>query len=428
MRFAFRSQEHPVERAAPDGALLGAYSEVRALTERLCSPLLTEDYVIQAMPDVSPPKWHLAHTTWFFEQFLLLPFSPRYRVFHAEYSRLFNSYYETVGTFFPRPQRGCLSRPGVADVQRYRAHVDAAMHDLLQRGDAPEIRSRTVLGLHHEQQHQELLLTDIKYNFSVNPLLPAYGDPFPDGDRAPALSWVACRGGLQDIGFGGDGFAFDNETPRHSVYLEDFRLGSRLITNREFLDFMNDGGYRRPELWLSEGWATVRQSGWRAPLYWVANEGSWSVFSLSGLRRLNEQEPVCHVSYYEADAYARWAGKRLPSEQEWESAAAPLPLSGHFVESGRMHPAAADAGATGPVQMFGDVWEWTRSPYLAYPRYQPLPGALGEYNGKFMCNQFVLRGGSCVTSRSHIRATYRNFFHPRDRWQFTGIRLADDAL
>lgn len=407
--------------------MAGVYAQTRAFTERLCAPLLLEDYVIQAMPDVSPPKWHLAHTTWFFEQFLLMPFAPRYRVFHDEYGRLFNSYYETVGAFFPRPQRGLLSRPGVAEIRRYRAHVDAAMHHLLQQHTAPEIRSRILLGVHHEQQHQELLLTDIKYNFSVNPLRPAYGQPPSNGGEAPALAWVACSGGLKDIGFGGDGFAFDNETPRHRVYLEDFRLASRLVTNREFLDFIHDQGYRRPELWLSEGWAAVRQGPWRAPLYWEERDGSRRVFTLSGLRPLDEDEPVCHVSYYEADAYARWAGKRLPSEQEWETTAATQPLSGNFVESGRMHPAPGIVAATSPMQMFGDVWEWTRSPYQAYPRFRPLDGALGEYNGKFMCNQFVLRGGSCVTSGSHIRTSYRNFFHPWDRWQFTGIRLADDG-
>lgn len=417
------------DRVFPD-EVLARYLAVRHETELLCEPLAIEDYGIQAMPDVSPPKWHLAHTSWFFENFVLQPCLPGYQVFHPRFGYLFNSYYQTVGSFFPRPQRGLLSRPTVEEVYRYRAHVDAAMTEAI--ADAArrdQIIFRTVLGLHHEQQHQELLLTDIKYNFAFNPLRPAYRSAPEPADKPPVLlQWLAYDGGLREIGFSGTGFAYDNETPRHTVYLENFQLASRLVTNGEFLAFIEDGGYRRADLWLSDGWIAVQQRDWRAPLYWENSDGEWWIMTLAGLRRLNQDEPVCHVSFYEADAYARWCGKRLPTEAEWEVAAQNLEPRGNLREAGLLHPAAAGPGARNePVQLFGDVWEWTQSPYRPYPGFRPLDGSLGEYNGKFMCNQLVLRGGSCVTPQSHITAIYRNFFYPADRWQFMGIRLASNA-
>jgi ergothioneine biosynthesis protein EgtB len=423
-------------RTAPEfcatNALLKDYRAVRRDSEALCAPLAVEDYVTQASPEVSPPKWHLAHTTWFFENFLLVPYRKDYRVFHRNYGYLFNSYYETVGRFFPRAQRGLLSRPTVEEIHRYRAQVDEAMDDLL--ATAPEavwdaVALRTLLGLNHEQQHQELLLTDIKYNFAFNPLRPIYRPASEPVRRpAPAPAWLDYPGGLREIGHAGAGFAYDNETPRHRIYLQPYRLASRLITNGEFLAFIAAEGYRRPEFWLADGWATVQQRRWQAPLYWENIEGEWWLTSLSGFRKLDENEPVCHVSFYEADAYARWRGKRLPTEAEWECAAAGAPIRGNFRESGLYHPATAFAQQPGdPAQLFGDAWEWTRSGYHPYPGFAPLADALCEYNGKFMCNQWVLRGGSCATPESHVRATYRNFFYPADRWQFTGIRLAEDA-
>ncbi len=423
-----------VRVSAPTGAtnpagLRARYVEVRRQTEALCRPLAVEDYVIQSMPDVSPPKWHLAHTTWFFETFLLRPYAARYSVFHPQYDFLFNSYYQTVGSPYPRAQRGLLARPTVEEIYRYRAHVDGAMTELLghcRAENAQAVSARATLGLHHEQQHQELLLTDIKHIFALNPLRPAYR---PSTDTASAtaapLRWLECAGGMHEIGYGGDDFAFDNETSRHRTYLENFRLGSRLVTNGEYLAFMADDGYERPELWLSDGWRDVNEQKWRAPLYWEQQDGDWWMYTLAGMRPVRSDAPVCHVSLYEADAYARWAGKRLPTEAEWETAAANLPVAGNFCEAGRLHPApATGAGAS---QFFGDVWEWTASDYAPYPGYRPLPGALGEYNGKFMCNQRVLRGGSCASPQSHLRATYRNFFYPPTRWQFAGIRLADSA-
>ncbi|WP_026610425.1 ergothioneine biosynthesis protein EgtB [Methylocaldum szegediense] len=412
--------------------LIGAYRAVRSDSETLCAPLAIEDYVVQAMPEVSPPKWHLAHTTWFFETFLLIPYLKSYRLFHERYGYLFNSYYETVGAFFPRPQRGLLTRPTVDEIYRYRAHVDEAVTELLSAPPASqqdEIAARLALGLNHEQQHQELLLTDIKYNFGINPLRPAYSTvKHPKTRSAPALEWLDYDGGLKEIGHSGSGFAYDNETPRHKVYLRDYRLASRLVTNGEFLEFIEAGGYRRADLWLSDGWATLKQRGWQAPLYWEYIDGKWWLMTLSGMRPLDENEPVCHVSYYEADAYARFRGKRLPTEAEWECAAADCAIQGNFRESGRYHPVAISQPVEHRIaQMFGDVWEWTQSSYAPYPGFKPLAGAIGEYNGKFMCNQMVLRGGSCATPKSHIRATYRNFFYPPDRWQFTGIRLAEDA-
>ena len=408
-------------------ALIGEYRKIRADSHNLCAPLAVEDYVIQAMADTSPPKWHLAHTTWFFETFILSVYGKDYRPFHPAFAHLFNSYYETVGTFFPRPKRGLLARPTVDDVYRYRAHVDEAMADLLAtvpESVREEVEYRTVI----EQQHQELMLTDIKYNFSINPLHPVYR-PWQAPDAGPVgdMAWLDYPGGVREVGHEGPGFAYDNETPRHRVYLRDYRLGSRLVTNGEFLEFIEADGYRRPGLWLSEGWATIRQKGWEAPLYWENKENEWWLFSLAGLRPLDEREPVCHVSFYEADAYARWRGKRLPMEAEWECAAADCAIEGNFRESGLYHPAMAKQPLSdGPSQIFGDVWEWTQSSYAPYPGFRPLAGSLGEYNGKFMCSQMVLRGGSCATPQSHIRASYRNFFYPGDRWQFSGIRLAED--
>jgi ergothioneine biosynthesis protein EgtB len=412
-------------------ALVRRYQQVRQFTERLCQPLVTEDYVIQAMPDVSPPKWHLAHTSWFFETFILAVASPGYRSAHASYAYLFNSYYVAAGERHCRPKRGLLSRPTVEEVYRYRAYVDQHMTAFLEglRGETLERWFPVVeLGLHHEQQHQELLLTDVKYNFACNPLRPAYvTSDIPT--RMPTvgpLRWVSFPEDVYRIGHDGQGFAFDNEFPRHRSFVDKFELASRLITNGEYLAFIADGGYERPEFWLSMGWDTVQREGWQAPLYWEQRDGAWWMMTLAGMQPVREAEPVCHISYYEADAYARWADARLPTEAEWEIAAKPLPIEGNFVEHQTFHPIPASQIDTAAplVQVFGDVWEWTQSHYSPYPGYTAPPGALGEYNGKFMANQFVLRGGSCATSVSHIRPTYRNFFPADARWQFMGIRLA----
>ena len=422
-------------RAAGRSAARRRFDVIRGESEALASRLTPEDQSIQSMPDVSPTKWHLAHTTWFFETFILKRFDPTYRVFDPAFHYLFNSYYEAEGPRHPRPQRGLLSRPSCADVAAYRGHVDGAMARLI--ADTPEVTWGEMapfveLGLHHEQQHQELILMDIKHVFSVNPLLPAYQPP---RRRAPGQAaspgWVGFAGGLVEIGHEGEGFAFDNETPRHRVWLEPFRLATRPVTCGEFARFIAEGGYREPEFWLSEGWATVQQQGWLAPLYWRAAENGWRVFTLSGEKPLDPAEPVVHVSFYEADAYAKWVGKRLPTEAEWEAAAqseigAGGAVVGNLGDSRRYHP-AADAGCDGLRQMIGDVWEWTASPYTPYPRFRAVSGAIGEYNGKFMSNQMVLRGGAAVTPGGHIRTTYRNFFPPTARWAFSGLRLAEDA-
>ncbi|HET6574672.1 MAG TPA: ergothioneine biosynthesis protein EgtB [Fimbriiglobus sp.] len=430
------------ERPASTDSLAARYRAVRAATERLCEPLEPEDYQLQPAPDASPAKWHLAHTSWFFETFLLGPHAPGYRPFHPAFAYLFNSYYEAVGGRHPRPERGLLSRPTVAEVYRYRAHVDDAMADwLADNADGPpaDVAEVVELGLNHEQQHQELILTDLNLAFSRNPLTPVYRPAPADTDPASTgpAGWARFPGGLVEVGHDGTGFAFDNEGPRHRVYLRPFALASRLVTVGEYQAFVADGGYDRPELWLSDGWAARHAHGWAGPLYWQRNGGRWRAFTLAGVRDLADGEPVCHVSYYEADAFARWAGARLPIEAEWEVAAAGLdPAAGNFADDGHYHPRPAAPPLIPPLtggglrgglsQMFGDCWEWTASPYVAYPGYRPATGALGEYNGKFMCNQLVLRGGSCASPRGHLRATYRNFFPPEARWQFSGIRLARD--
>ena len=398
------------------------YEAVREATTALSAPLAAEDMAVQPMPDASPTKWHLAHTTWFFETFILKG-TTNYRPFHPQFGVLFNSYYNTLGPQWYRPHRGLLTRPTVAEILEYRAHVDAGMARLLESGASPE--AVVELGLNHEQQHQELMLTDVKYLLSQNPLRPIYvaDGRVPQVRTAAPRSWIDGTPGIQAIGYDGPGFAFDNEYPRHDELIRPFRIANRLVTNAEYLAFIADGGYRRAELWLADGWAAARERGWEAPLYWVEQEGAWWSYTLTGFRPIDEAEPVCHVSFYEADAFARWSGARLPTEAEWEVTARDRPASGNFVEGRRFHPVPGD----GKAQFFGDVWEWTASPYLAYPGYRPVEGALGEYNAKFMVNQFVLRGGSCATPASHIRATYRNFFPPDARWQFSGVRLARDA-
>jgi ergothioneine biosynthesis protein EgtB len=425
------AEQRPQQPALADvDHLLHRFGQVRATSEAICAPLQIEDYLIQSMPDVSPPKWHLAHVSWFFEAFLLKPYLPGYRPLDPAYDYLFNSYYETHGTPFPRAQRGLISRPGVDDVYRFRQHVDQAMGELLANSPqqhAAEIMRRIELGLQHEQQHQELLLMDIKHILAQNPLHPVYRSdlkpaPLPHNDR---IRWHEYAGGVRHIGHEGSDFAFDCETPRHRQFVEDFQLADRLVTNREYLSFIADGGYARSELWLSDGWAHIRQHGWNAPLYWHRDDDNgWCEMTLGGLQPLDLEAPVCHVSFYEADAYARWAGARLPTEAEWEVAAADSPRRGNFLESDHLQPVAVSAPHEGPAQLFGDVWEWTASAYRPYPGFKTLEGSLGEYNGKFMSGQMVLRGGCCATPEAHIRATYRNFFQPAMRWQFAGLRLA----
>ena len=432
---------------APESAIGARYAHIRAASEALCRTLEPEDYVVQTMDDVSPTKWHLAHTSWFFETFLLRALVPDYRPFHPAFELLFNSYYNTVGPQFPRPRRGLLSRPTVREVLAYRGHVDEHMARLLADAPRPPARERTVLGLHHEQQHQELMLMDIKHVFWSNPLRPALREDAaaPSAHAAPPLRWHRGPEGVHHIGrevgheVGRAGFCFDNEMPRHAVLVQPFELASRCVTNAEYLAFVQDGGYARPDPWLSDGWATAQSQGWRAPLYWEERDGAFWEMTLGGMRPLDPHAPVVHVSHYEADAYARWAGARLPTEAEWELAAtATLDATGsddpagdvacgNFVESGRLHPAVAPAAADRPAQLLGDVWEWTASAYLPYPGFRPAAGAVGEYNGKFMSGQMVLRGGACVTPAAHIRPTYRNFFPPGARWSFAGLRLAKDA-
>ena len=419
------------------GDLIRRYKAVRDATVGLAAPLEREDMVIQTMPDVSPTKWHLGHTSWFFEQFLLIDgpaADPDYKVFHERFAYVFNSYYVTVGDRHCRIKRGTLSRPTVAEVLDYRRHVDDAMIELIRSADAAGLRALAPLieiGLHHEQQHQELLTTDIKHVFSCNPLYPAYGI----ADLKSKISnrperFLEVEGGVHEIGHCGEDFAYDNESPRHKVYLNDFAVTDRLVTNGEFLEFVEGGGYGESRHWLSAGWAAAcgNRADWSHPFYWHRGDyGGWREFTLSGLIDLDPAAPACHLSYFEADAYARWRGLRLPTEAEWEVACrlhGDFDRGGNFQEGGRLHPRPA---AGDDRQFAGDCWEWTQSQYSAYPGYRPPPGAMGEYNGKFMCNQFVLRGGSCATPQSHARPTYRNFFPPDARWQFTGLRLARDA-
>jgi len=405
-----------------------AYRRVRAATLGLVAGLSDADLTPQSADFASPGKWHLAHTTWFFEQFVLADHLPGYRRFDERFGFLFNSYYNAVGPRHERPRRGLLTRPALDEVRAYRAHVDGAMHDLLGTGAGPELATLVELGLQHEQQHQELILTDLLHLFAHNPLRPALRATAAAAPEAAAsnLHWLDFEGGLVQVGHAGDGFCFDLELPRHAVFLRPFRLASRPVSNREWCAFIAAGGYADPALWLSDGWDAVQAQRWQAPLYWEGAPDAPSSMTLAGLRPLVLDAPVAHVSFFEADAYARWAGKRLPTEFEWETAARGLPVDGNFVETGAWRP---QPGAHGDAlqQMFGDVWEWTASPYVGYPGFSTAPGAVGEYNGKFMNGQYVLRGGSCVSPRGHLRASYRNFFQPGQRWQFSGLRLAEDA-
>ena len=428
-----------------DESLISYYARVRQDSELICKPLEIEDFGIQTMPEVSPPKWHLAHTSWFFETLLLKPFLPGYQQYNPQFAVLFNSYYDTIGTYHPRPQRGLLSRPTVDEVYRYRAYVDDAMTELISGSNHPDaeaIESLTILGLNHEQQHQELLLTDIKHIFASNPLKPVYkhldtllARPTNPGDSSvPDIDWIHFDGGIKSVGHAGQGFAYDNEGPQHKVYLENYELAAKPVSNAEYLEFMQAGGYADASYWLSDAWALLKQQHWQAPLYWEQKGNEWFNMTLSGLQPVDMAAPVCHVSYFEAAAYTRWVSEkdpsvRLPTEAEWEIAARKIPLQGQLRDLNCLQPHAlpANESQTGLKQMFGDVWEWTQSPYTAYPGYHAASGPMGEYNGKFMSSQMVLRGGSCVTPADHIRATYRNFFYPHERWQFSGFRLARDA-
>jgi ergothioneine biosynthesis protein EgtB len=418
------------EHTAAAAGLVAAFSRVRGATARIVAPLSPEDCVVQSMPEASPAKWHLAHTSWFFEQFLLEPHLPGYRVFDGGHAYLFNSYYEAVGPRHARPERGMLTRPALHDVLRYRDHVDEHVARLLESSHRNvELRRIVALGLHHEQQHQELMLTDLKHLFSRSPLEPRYRADLAEDADAGRLTrpfdWVDFAGGLHEIGAAPQvDFCFDNERPRHRVWIEPYRLASRLVTNGEYLEFVREGGYRDARHWLSDGWDVVQRERWTHPLYWSTDLDS--EFTLGGRRALQPDAPVCHISLYEADAFARWAAARLPTEAEWELAATSQPPHGMYAEADVLHPVRA-SGDESLAQMYGDTWEWTQSAHAPYPGYRCAAGALGEYNGKFMCNQFVLRGGSCATPAGHVRSTYRNFFHPGARWQFTGLRLARDG-
>ncbi len=403
------------------------HRRVRERSLALCAPLAPEDTVVQSMPDASPLKWHLAHTTWFFEKFVLAR-DPAWQPRDPQWHYLFNSYYQSAGPMHARARRGLLTRPTLAQVMDYRRRVDAGVRAALARHpEDTELAMRVTLGLHHEQQHQELMLTDIKHLFSCNPLEPVYADtPQRAGAIDVPLRFLAGREGIVETGYAGAGFAYDNEGPRHRELLHPHAIANRPVSNAEYREFITDGGYRTPTLWMSEGWACVQREGWQHPLYW--SDDLASEFTLGGRRPIDLLAPVCHVSYYEADAFARWAGARLPTEAEWETLADGHDTgAGNFQETGFLQPQAVTADGDGPLQLFGDVWEWTSSPYVAYPGFKPLAGTLGEYNGKFMCGQWVLRGGSCATPLGHVRASYRNFFYPPDRWQFMGIRLGRDA-
>lgn len=425
-------QESPVQKISEStfsrNELITRYKNIRSFTEALTEPLETEDFVVQAAEHTSPAKWHLAHTSWFFETFLLEKAIEGYETLHPQYSYLFNSYYLQTGVPHCRARRGNISRPTVKEVFTYREYIDHQVLHLLKNSADEMFQEQApiiTIGLNHEQQHQELLLTDLKFMFAQNPLHPVYIETQrPHRASIPELSWTSFKEGVYEIGHKGKDFGYDNEFPRHKTYIHNFKLANRLVTNGEYIKFIEAGGYHEPRWWLDEGYAIIQDENWEAPLYWTRKGDEWYHFTLSGLEEVDLNEPVCHVSYFEADAYARWAGCRLPTEQEWEIAAADQPIKGNLVEERFNHPTAIQNAADELKQMFGDVWEWTSSSYAPYPGYKPLPGALGEYNGKFMCNQYVLRGGSCATSRDHIRATYRNFFHANERWQFMGIRLA----
>ncbi len=413
-------------------SIIENFKRVRAFSQKLCEPLKTEDFVIQSMPDVSPTKWHLAHTSWLFEAFILSKANINYTPINPIYNYLFNSYYVLIGDRFTRAKRGLLSRPTVKEIYEYRSYIDAHLINFIENCSEEELHNIAPIveiGLNHEQQHQELLITDIKHVFSINPLHPIYIKKSEENvNDVPPLRFISFHEGIYEIGDEGKGFVYDNETPQHKEFVNSFNIGSRLIINQEFIEFINAGGYKKPELWLFDGFATVEKEGWEAPLYWEKINNEWWNYKLTGFEKVKPEEPVCHVSFYEADAFARWIGARLPTEAEWEVAANEIPLKGNFVETNNFHPVpfshANDINLV--YQMYGDVWEWTQSSYSPYPGYKPLPGAVGEYNGKFMSNQIVLKGGSCATSISHIRKTYRNFFYPDSRWQFMGIRLARD--
>jgi ergothioneine biosynthesis protein EgtB len=420
------STDHPVS------SLRGRLAQTRAMSLRIAEPLTEEDQIVQAMEDASPTKWHLAHTTWFFEEFVLKPYDQAYKVWDERFNYCFNSYYENVGPRHPRPQRALLTRPTNAEVMSYRHHIDRALDNFFDRGGngpAPEALGLIELGIQHEQQHQELMFTDVLALFAGNPLRPAYrpGDGEDSGRAAPEVEYLSFPGGIFDIGHDGSGFSYDNEGPRHQQLIRPFRLANRLVTNGEWLQFIGAGGYATAALWLADGWAIVNRESWEAPLYWEMRDGAWHQMTLRGLQPVSPNKPVTHISYYEADAFARWAGKRLPTEFEWEIAAENLPVAGNMLGADQLTAQPTRRNAQGLQQMFGDLWEWTASAYLPYPGFKTAPGAVGEYNGKFMCNQFVLRGGSCVTPEGHVRRTYRNFFYPHHRWQFMGLRLADDG-
>ena len=423
------TRQQSVQRATIEGQrfLENRLLDTRHLSHELVAPLSPEDMVVQAMDDASPTKWHLAHVTWFFETFILARHLPGYRVFDDTFNYCFNSYYESQGARQPRPKRGLLTRPSIDRVMAYRAHVDDGLRALFTYGVDAEAARLIEIGINHEQQHQELLLTDILALFAVNPMRPAYrpGRPQRTEPAPPAQDWIDVPGGIRGVGHDGEGFAWDNEIPRHEVLIHPFRLADRLVTNGQWLEFMADGGYAVAEHWLADGWTTVSREGWQAPLYWELHDGEWLAMSLEGLHPVDRAAPVCHVSYYEADAFARWAGKRLPTESEWEVAAQGLAAGGHTARpAAGLRPQPAGTAGGGLRQMYGHVWQWTQSAYLPYPGYRPPAGALGEYNGKFMVSQQVLRGGSCVTPSGHTRTTYRNFFYPHQRWQFVGLRLA----
>ncbi len=408
-------------------SVLKQFSRVRNQTEALCAPLETEDYGLQSMPDASPPKWHLAHTSWFFEEMILKPYLKGYEPFNEAYAHLFNSYYESLGRFFTRAERGVLSRPTVKEVYAYRQYIDVAMRGLLSDASHPEkteIERRTILGTNHEQQHQELLLTDIKHAFSKNPLRPAYKSPPPEILAGEIKAdWLSFDAGLYETGDKDAAFSYDNEQPRHKAYLNGFKIATRPVSNAEYIKFINDGGYENADLWLSDAWALIKAEHWQHPLYWEKHNGTYECMTLHGMQTVHHSSPVSHVSFYEAAAYARWAEKRLPTETEWEVAAEQFPICGNLANGGMLAPTAVPNDSH---QFYGDVWEWTSSPYTEYPGYQRLSGPFGEYNGKFMSSQMVLRGGSCLTPGDHIRSSYRNFFPPHTRWQFSGIRLAED--